>query len=119
MVTIIGSKIYLVPENHYDEEKSEEPIEISRPEIIFSIMEEVPILGGGCRSSIFHRAKAEGLLLSNYPKKIKITSLSLECEGKAIRIKTDDEYLERHKKRYIEMVKDSFKVKSTDWLDNV
>ncbi|USJ02322.1 hypothetical protein MUG10_09605 [Xanthomonas prunicola] len=118
-VTAVNCKLYLVREDYYCQNASSHIAEVSRPEIIFSIMDKILLLGGG-RSGIFHRAKAEGLLTNASLKTLKLTALSVrERNGNFIKINVDEEYLKRYKTRYLEFLKKSSGIESDDWLDYV
>ncbi|WP_153066127.1 MULTISPECIES: hypothetical protein [Xanthomonas] len=117
-VTIANCKLYLVHEDYYSANTSGHIFEVSRPEIMFSIMEKILLLGGG-HSGIFHRVKAEGILTSVNRKLLKVTTLSVkERHGDFKSIIIDDEYLKIYEPRYLEFLKKFFDVHSHDWLDN-
>ncbi|WP_133125718.1 hypothetical protein [Xanthomonas prunicola] len=118
-VTAANCKLYLVHEDYYSASTSGHIFEVSRPEIMFSIMEKVLLLGGG-HSGIFHRVKAEGILISVNRKILKVTKLSVkERDGDFKRVIIDDEYLKRYEPRYLEFLQKFSDVHSDDWLDYV
>ncbi|QBG89859.1 hypothetical protein EYC55_22900 [Xanthomonas oryzae] len=118
-VTTVDCKLYLVREDYYRQNGSSYIAEVSRPEIIFSIMEKILLLGGG-RSGIFHRAKAEGLLTNVSRKTLKVTALYVkEKKGNFIKINVGDEYLKKYETRYLEFLKRTSGIQSDDWLDYV
>ncbi|MBF7145024.1 MULTISPECIES: hypothetical protein [Pseudomonas] len=115
-LVIIDYKLFLIPENYSESYEDGEKIEISNPEIIFSVMDEILPLAGG-KSFIFHKSKISGVLIEISPMKIKPTALSVEERGRgfiSIDIKGD---FEKHKARYEDLLKRRQNVKSDDWLD--
>ncbi|MCF5200965.1 hypothetical protein [Pseudomonas syringae] len=56
---------------------------MSNPEIMFSVMDEIPSLAGG-ESFIFHKSKVPEGLIELSPMKIKPTALSVEERGRGL-----------------------------------
>lgn len=95
--------------------EDDEKIEISEPEIIFSVLERILPLGGG-KSFIFHRARICGVMMSGVRKLVKVFSMSVEERGNGF-ISIDVEgSAERHRTKYQEFIRKSG-IKSRDWLD--
>ncbi|WP_123406362.1 hypothetical protein [Pseudomonas frederiksbergensis] len=80
-LVIIDYKLFLMPENYSESYEDGEKIEMSNPEIMFSVMDEILPLGGG-KSFIFHKSKVLGGLIELSPMKIKPTALSVEERGR-------------------------------------
>ncbi|VXB91913.1 conserved hypothetical protein [Pseudomonas sp. 8BK] len=115
-LVIIDYKLFLIPENYSENYEGGEKIEMSNPEIMFSVMDEILPLAGG-KSFIFHRSKVSGVLIELSPMKIKPATLSVEERGRdfiSIDIHGD---VEKHKARYEDFLKKRQKIKSGDWLD--
>lgn len=92
-------------------------VEVSDPEIIFSVLEEILPLGGG-NSFICHKAKVEGVLLAVAPPKIKLDWLSVEERGEGfIAIDVSPLAIERHRGRYERFCKEVGRSATGDWLD--
>ncbi|MBD8189836.1 hypothetical protein IFU20_27055 [Pseudomonas viridiflava] len=115
-LVIIDCRLFLIPENYSEDYEDGEKIEISNPEIMFSVMDEILPLAGG-KSCIFHKSKVSGVLIELMPMKIKPTTLSVEERGHSF-ISIDIEGdVEKHKARYEDFLKKRQNVKSGDWLD--
>jgi hypothetical protein len=115
-LVIIDYKLFLIPESYSESYEDGEKIEMSNPEIMFSLMDEILPLAGG-RSFIFHKSKVSGVLIELLPMKIKPTALSVEERGRGF-ISIDVEgAVEKHKARYEDFLKKRQNVKSGDWLD--
>lgn len=115
-LVVIDYKLFLIPENYSESYEDGEKIEISNPEIMFSVMDEILPLAGG-KSFIFHKSKVSGVLIELSPMKIKPTALSVEERGRgfiSIDIEGD---VEKNKARYEDLLKKRQNVKSGDWLD--
>ncbi len=115
-LVIIDYKLFLMAENYSESYEDGERIEISNPEIMFSVMDEILPLAGG-KSFIFHKSKISGVLIELSPMKIKPTALSVEERGRgfiSIDIESD---VEKHKARYKDFLDRRQNVKSGDWLD--
>lgn len=80
-LVIIDYKLFLIPENYSESYEDGEKIEMSNPEIMFSVMDEILPLAGG-KSFIFHKSKVSGVLVELSPMKIKPTALSVEERGR-------------------------------------
>lgn len=116
-LVIIDFKLFLAPEECSENYEQGDRVEISRPEIMFSIMDKILPLGGG-RSSIFHRARISGVIESVLPIKVKATSMFVEERGGGfVCIGLEDDTLEKNKPRYDEFLRKNQGVKSDDWLD--
>lgn len=95
--------------------EDDEKIEISEPEIIFSVLERILPLGGG-KSFIFHRARICGVMMSGVRKSVKVISMSVEERGNGF-ISIDVEgSAERHRAKHQEFIRKS-EIESRDWLD--
>ncbi|CRN00617.1 hypothetical protein [Pseudomonas sp. 34 E 7] len=115
-LVVIDYKLFLIPENYSESYEDGEKIEISNPEIMFSVMDEILPLAGG-KSFIFHKSKVSGVLIEHSPMKIKPTALSVEERGHGF-ISIDIEgNVEKNKARYEDLLKKRQNVKSGDWLD--
>jgi hypothetical protein len=115
-LVIIDYRLFLIPENYSESYEDGEKIEMSNPEIMFSVMDEILPLAGG-KSFIFHKSKVSGVLIELSPIKIKPTALSVEERGRgfiSIDIEGD---VEKHKAQYEDFLKTRQNVKSGDWLD--
>lgn len=116
-LVVIGFRLFLVPEEYSENYEEGDRVEISRPEIMFSIMDKILPLGGG-KSSIFHRARIAGVLEYVLPAKVKVTSIFVEERGGGfICIDLEDDSLEKNKARYDEFIRKNQSIKSDDWLD--
>ncbi|UNM22265.1 hypothetical protein K0P33_12765 [Pseudomonas sp. ArH3a] len=65
-LVIIDYKLLLMPENYSESYENGEKIEMSNPEIMFSVMDEILPLAGG-KSFIFHKSKVSGGLIDLSP----------------------------------------------------
>jgi hypothetical protein len=116
-LVIIDYRLFLMPENYSDDYESGEKIEISNPEIIFIVADQILPLAGG-KSFIFHRSKVSGVLISLSPVKIKLAALSVEERGQDfISISLESEKIEIYKARYEEFLRRGDSINSDDWLD--
>ena len=115
-LVIIDYKLFLIPENYSESYEDGEKIEMSNPEIMFSVMDEILPLAGG-KSFIFHKSKVSGGLIELSPMKIKPTALSVEERGRGFISIDVAGAVEKHKARYEEFLKKRQNVKSGDWLD--
>jgi len=116
-LVVIDYRLFLIPENYSENYEEGEKVEISNPEIMFSVIDEVLPLAGG-NSFIFHRSKALGFLIDVSPIKIKPTALSVEERGGGfVSINLECDNIERYKARYEDFLKKGQSVKSDDWLD--
>lgn len=116
-LVIIDFKLFLVPEECSGNYEQGGRVEISRPEIIFSIMDKILPLGGG-RSFIFHRARVAGIIENVLPIQVKATAIFVEERGVGfVCIDLEDDTLEKNKPRYDEFLRKSLNVKSDDWID--
>ncbi|MBP0943708.1 hypothetical protein V2K16_26900 [Pseudomonas alliivorans] len=115
-LVIIDYKLFLIPENYAESYEGGEKIEMSNPEMMFSVIDEILPLAGG-KSFIFHKSKVSGVLIELSPMKIKPTALFVEERGNgfiSIDIECD---VEKHKARYEEFLKKRRNVGFGDWLD--
>ncbi|MDD0968528.1 hypothetical protein [Pseudomonas aphyarum] len=116
-LVIIDFRLFLVPENYSENYEQGEKVEISKPEIMFSITDSVLPLGGG-RSFIFHRSKISGVLESVLPTVVAVTSLFVEERGGGfLCVDLEDKNIEKCKTRYDEFLEKNQAVNSDDWLD--
>ncbi|OBY90952.1 hypothetical protein A6723_022300 [Pseudomonas sp. AU11447] len=116
-LVIIDYKLFLIPDEFSEDYESGEKIEISRPEIIFSIIEKVLPLAGG-KSFIFHKSKLSGVLTGDFPVKISPVSLLVEERGQGfVCIDLEGDNFETYKAQYEEFVKGKRGVGSSDWID--
>lgn len=116
-LVIIDCRLFLIPNSHLEDYESGEKIEVSSPEIIFSIMDEILPLAGG-KSFIFHKSKISGFLMAGSPKKIKPLELFVqERGGDFIAINVDDCTIRKYRDRYEDFLNAGQKIKSNDWLD--
>ncbi|KTC64088.1 hypothetical protein AO262_31720 [Pseudomonas fluorescens ABAC62] len=115
-LVIVDYKLFLIPKNYSESNEDGEKIEMSNPEIMFSVMDEILPLAGG-KSFIFHKSKVSGVLIELSPMKIKPTALSVEERGRGfISIDVEGD-VEKHEARYEDFLKNRQSVKSGDWLD--
>lgn len=115
-LVIIDYKLFLIPEDYSEGYEDGEKIEMSNPELMFSVMDEILPLAGG-KSFIFHKSKVSGVLIELSPMKIKPTALSVEERGRGfISINVEGD-VEKYKARYEDFLKKRQNVKSSDWLD--
>ncbi|WP_271103335.1 hypothetical protein [Pseudomonas tohonis] len=115
---IIDFKLYLVQVDQAEQVEgceSSQRIEVSEPEIIFSVLERILPLGGG-DSFIFHRARVCGVMMSGVQKSVKVISMSVEERGSGFISIDVENCIERHRARYQEFIRKR-EVKSRDWLD--
>lgn len=115
-LVIIDYKLFLIPEIYSENYEDGEKVEISNPEIMFSVMDEVLPLAGG-KSFIFHKSKVSGVLIEISPMKIKPVALSVEERGGSfvsIDIRVN---IEKNKARYEDFLKKRQNFKSGDWID--
>lgn len=115
-LVIIDYKLFLIPENYSESYEDGEKVEMSNPEIMFSVKDEILPLGGG-KSFIFHKAKVSGVLIELSPIKIKPTALSVEERGRGFIYIDIEGCVEKHKARYEDFLNKRQNVKSGDWLD--
>ncbi|MDH1011697.1 hypothetical protein N5J43_30165 [Pseudomonas nicosulfuronedens] len=116
-LVIIGYGLFLIPENFSENYESGERVEISSPEIMFSVMEKILPLAGG-KSFIFHRSRVSGVLIDISPAKIKPTALFVEERGGGfLSISLDGDDFGKYKVRYEKFLKERKNIKSDDWLD--
>lgn len=115
-LVVIDYRLFLIPENYSEDYEAGEKVELSNPEIMFSVIDKILPLAGG-KSFIFHRAKVLGILIEVSPMKIKATALSVEERGHGfISISLDGDNVESNKSRYEDFLKKR-RVGSDDWLD--
>jgi len=118
-LVIIDFRLFLVPDNYSANYEQGEKVEISKPEIMFSITDSVLPLGGG-RSFIFHRSRLSGVLESVLPTVVAVTSLFVEERGRGfVRINLDEKNIKKCKARYDEFLEKNKGLNSDDWLDHV
>lgn len=116
-LVIIDYKLFLIPDAFSEDYESGEKIEISRSEIIFSILERVLPLAGG-KSFIFHKSKLSGVLTVDVPAKISPVSLLVEERGQGfVCIELEGDKFETYKSQYEEFVKSKRGVDPSDWID--
>lgn len=116
-LVIIDYRLFLMPENYSEDYESGEKIEISNPEIIFIVADQILPLAGG-KSFIFHRSKVSGILISLSPLKIKLAALSVEERGQDfISINLESAKIEIYKTRYETFLSRGNNINSDDWLD--
>lgn len=116
-LVIIDYRLFLIPENYSEDYESGEKIEISNPEIIFSVVDRISPLAGG-KSFIFHRSKVSGVLIEIYPAKIKPTALFVEERGgDFFSVNLEGDGFEKYKTQYENFLKKRECAKSDDWLD--
>ncbi|WP_236209839.1 hypothetical protein [Pseudomonas tohonis] len=83
---IIDFKLHLVQVDQAEQVEgceSSQRIEISEPEIIFSVLQRILPLGGG-NSFIFHRARVCGVMTSGVQQVVKVISMLVEERGVAL-----------------------------------
>lgn len=115
---IIDFKLYLVQVDQAEQVEnceSSQRIEVSEPEIIFSVLERIFPLGGG-NSFIFHRARVCGVMTSGVQRVVKVISMSVEERGGGFVSIAIEGSAERHGVRYQEFIS-KIGIKSRDWLD--
>lgn len=118
-LVIIDFRLFLVPESYSENYEQGEKVEVSKPEIMFSISDSVLPLGGG-RSFIFHRSKMTGILESVLPPVVAVKSLFVEERGGGfVCIDLEDKNIEKCKARYDEFLEKNQVINSDDWLDYV
>ncbi|WP_434605120.1 hypothetical protein [Pseudomonas sp. R1-7] len=116
-LVIIDYRLFLIPESYSDDYEVGEKIEVSNPEIIFSVVDKILPLAGG-KSYIFHRSKISGALIEGLSKKIKPFELFVEERGGGfVAIDIDDHTIEKYKARYTYFLDAVGGVESDDWLD--
>lgn len=112
---IIDFKLYLVQVGQAEQVEnceSSQRIEVSEPEIIFSVLERILPLGGG-NSFIFHRARVCGVMTSGVQR---VISMSVEERGGGFVPIAIEGSAERHRVKYQEFI-NKRGIKSSDWLD--
>ncbi|MFU6374974.1 hypothetical protein ACM792_07290 [Metapseudomonas otitidis] len=115
---IIDFKLYLVQVDQAEQVEnceSSQRIEVSEPEIIFSVLERILPLGGG-NSFIFHRARVCGVMASGVQSVVKVISMSVEERGGGFVSIAIGGSAERHRAKYQEFISKRG-IKSSDWLD--
>lgn len=115
---IIDFKLYLVQVDQAEQVEnceSSQRIEVSEPEIIFSVLERILPLGGG-NSFIFHRARVCGVMTSGVQRVVKVISMSVEERGGGFVSIAIEGSAERHRAKYQEFISKRG-IKSSDWLD--
>ena len=115
---IIDFKLYLVQVDQAEQVEnceSSQRIEVSEPEIIFSVLERILPLGGG-NSFIFHRARVCGVMTSGVQRVVKVISMSVEERGGGFVPIAIEGSAERHRAKYQEFISKRG-IKSSDWLD--
>lgn len=116
-LVIIDYRLFLIPNSYPEDYESGEKIEVSSPEIIFSIMDKILPLAGA-RSFIFHKSRISGFLMAGLPKKIKPLKLFVqERGGDFVAIDVDERTIEKYKARYEVFFNAGRRVESDDWLD--
>ncbi|ROM79719.1 hypothetical protein BK652_19700 [Pseudomonas brassicacearum] len=116
-LVIIDYRLFLMPEFYSDDYEGGEKVEVSNPEIIFSIMDKILPLAGG-KSFIFHRSKISGTLIEGLSKKIRPLELFVEERGGGyVAIDVDDRTIEKYKARYRDFLNAGGGGESDDWLD--
>jgi hypothetical protein len=115
-LVIIDYRLFLIPENYSESYEDGEKIEMSNPEIMFSVMDEILPLAGG-KSFIFHKSKVSGVLIDLSPMKINPAALSVEERGRGFISIDIESGVEKNKARYEDFLKGRKNVKSGDWLD--
>lgn len=116
-LVIIGYRLFIIPECYSEDYENGEKIELSSPEIIFSVMDKILPLAGG-KSFIFHKSKVLGVLMEGFPKKIKPVELFVEeRKGGFIAIDVDDHAIDKYRAKYENFLKAGQDAKSDDWLD--
>jgi hypothetical protein len=115
-LVIIDYRLFLIPENYSESYEGGEKTEISKPEIMFSVIDEILPLAGG-KSFILHKSKVSGVLIDILPMKINPTALSVEERGRGFISIDIESGVERNKARYEDFLKRRKNVKSGDWLD--
>lgn len=115
-LVIIDYRPFVIPEDYPEDYESGEKIELSSPEIIFSVLDRVLPLGGG-RSFLFHRVKVFGEVVVASPLKVKPNFLSvMERGGGFLSVSVDDDSMKKYKSSYERFVKGK-RIVSNDWLD--
>lgn len=117
-LVIIDYKLFLIPENYSENYEEGEKVEVSDPEVMFSVINEILPLGGG-KSVLFHRSKILGGLIELAPMKIKPFTLSVEERGGDFVSIDIEGNIEKNKAQYEDFLKSKQNVKSGDWLDYV
>ena len=116
-LVIIDYRLFIIPSDYSENYEEGERVEISSPELIFSVIDKVHPLGGG-KSFIFHRAKVSGVLVGELIKKIKPAVLLVEERGVGfVSISVDEEDLKRYQVQYEEFLSKRAENNSGDWLD--
>ncbi|MBB5020687.1 hypothetical protein HNQ59_004012 [Chitinivorax tropicus] len=116
-LVIIDYRLFVIPYIYSDKYEMDEKIEISRPEIIFAVLDKILPLAGG-KSFIFHEVKASGVLIGIDPVLIEINILFVkERGGDFVAIDVNGLELDKYKCDYEKFVNGGVGVKSNDWLD--